>query len=119
MILCASFLANKGGGQSLSVLRPQSTFYFFQRIAVMILFFGVVSAHGGYVSFVWKQSGPVRLSADRTRLVTVNTPDAWLSLFDVILTSYPRLLAEMPVGIEPVFVNPRNNDEVWVVNEVS
>src|SRR5437764_8188154 len=119
MILCASFLANKGGGQSLSFLRPQSTFYFFQRIAVMILFFGGVSAHGGYVNFEGKQTSPVRLSADGTRLFAVNTPDARLSVFDVSQPSNPRLLAEIPVGIEPVSVNPRNNDEVWVVNEVS
>jgi YVTN family beta-propeller protein len=29
------------------------------------------------------------------------------------------LIAEIPVGIEPVSANPRDNDEVWVVNEVS
>jgi len=44
---------------------------------------------------------------------------ARLSVFDVTQPSNPRLLAEIPVGLEPVSVNPRNNDEVWVVNEVS
>src|SRR5205823_3728381 len=62
---------------------------------------------------------PVRLSPDGTRLFAVNTPDARVSVFDVTQPSNPRLLAEIPVGIEPVSVNPRNNDEVWVVNEVS
>ncbi len=74
---------------------------------------------GSYVNFEGKQTSPVRLSADGTRLFAVNTPDAKLSVFDVTQPSNPRLIAEIPVGVEPVSVNPRNNDEVWVVNEVS
>jgi YVTN family beta-propeller protein len=71
------------------------------------------------VNFEGKQTSPVRLSSDGTRLFVVNTPDARLSVFDVTQPSNPRLLAEIPVGIEPVSVNSRNNDEAWVVNEVS
>jgi YVTN family beta-propeller protein len=52
-------------------------------------------------------------------LFAVNTPDARLSVFDVTQPSNPRLIAEIPVGVEPVSVNPRSNDEAWVVNEVS
>jgi YVTN family beta-propeller protein len=74
---------------------------------------------GSYVNFEGKQTSPIRLSPDGTRLFAVNTPDARLSVFDVSQPSNPRLIAEIPVGIEPVSVNPRNNDEVWVVNEVS
>ncbi|MEO7297473.1 MAG: hypothetical protein ABI042_02715 [Verrucomicrobiota bacterium] len=76
-------------------------------------------AQGSYVNFEGKQTSPVRLSADGTRLFAVNTPDARLSVFDVTLPSNPVLLAEIPVGVEPVSVNPRTADEVWVVNEVS
>src|SRR6516225_8701213 len=72
-----------------------------------------------YVNFEGKQTNPVRLSPDGTRLFAVNTPDARLSVFDVTQPSNPRLLAEIPVGVEPVSVNPRNNDEAWVINEVS
>jgi YVTN family beta-propeller protein len=71
------------------------------------------------VNFEGKQTSPVRLSADGTRLFAVNTPDARLSVFDVSQPSNPRLLAEIPVGVEPASVNPRTADEVWVVNEVS
>src|SRR5438067_12751827 len=74
---------------------------------------------GSYVNFEGKQTSPIRLSRDGTRLFAVNTPDARLSVFDVTQPSNPRLLAEIPVGVEPVSVNPRSNDEVWVVNEVS
>jgi YVTN family beta-propeller protein len=72
-----------------------------------------------YVNFEGKQTSPIRLSPDGTRLFAVNTPDARLSVFDVTHPSNPFLIAEIPVGIEPVSVNPLNNDEAWVVNEVS
>src|SRR5436309_8125946 len=84
----------------------------------MALFSAVISAQS-YVNFEGKQTSPVRLSPDGTRLFAVNTPDARLSVFDVTQPSNPRLLAEIPVGVEPVSVNPRDNDEAWVVNEVS
>lgn len=77
------------------------------------------SSAGSYVNFEGKQTSPVRVSADGTRLFAVNTPDARLSVFDISQPTNPRLIAEIPVGVEPVSVNPRNNDEVWVVNEVS
>jgi YVTN family beta-propeller protein len=80
-----------------------------------------LSAFGqsSYVNFEGKQTSPVRLSPSGSRLFAVNTPDARLSVFDVSHPSNPRLLAEIPVGVEPVSVNPRTEDEVWVVNEVS
>jgi YVTN family beta-propeller protein len=76
-------------------------------------------AQNAYVNFEGKQTSPVRLSPDGTRLFAVNTPDARLSVFDVSHPSNPALIAEIPVGVEPVSVNPRTPDEVWVVNEVS
>lgn len=72
-----------------------------------------------YVNFEGKQTRPICLSPDGTRLFAVNTPDARLSVFDVSHPLSPFLIAEIPVGVEPVSVNARNNDEVWVVNEVS
>src|SRR6266542_4081149 len=76
-------------------------------------------AQDAYVNFEGKQTSPIRLSPDGTRLFAVNTPDARVSVFDVSHPLNPFLIAEIPVGIEPVSVNGRNNDEVWVVNEVS
>jgi DNA-binding beta-propeller fold protein YncE len=72
-----------------------------------------------FVNFEGKQVSPIRLSPDGTRLFAVNTPDARVSVFDITSPSNPILIAEIPVGIEPVSVNPRNDDEAWVVNEVS
>jgi len=72
-----------------------------------------------FVNFEGKQTAPVRLSPDGTRLFAVNTPDSRLSVFDTSNPSNPILIAEIPVGLEPVSVNPVSNDEAWVVNEVS
>jgi YVTN family beta-propeller protein len=72
-----------------------------------------------YVNFEGKQTTPARLSPDGNRLFVVNTPDARLSVFDVSHPSNPKLIAEIPVGIEPVSVNPRTSEEAWVVNELS
>jgi YVTN family beta-propeller protein len=72
-----------------------------------------------YVNFEGAQTNPIRLSADGTRLFAVNTADARLSVFDLTQPSSPKIIAEIPVGIEPVSVNPRTNDEVWVVNQES
>src|SRR5207247_10512936 len=88
-------------------------------IAAMALLPAAAGAQNSYVNFEGKQTSPVRLSADGTRLFAVNTPDARLSVFDVTQPSNPRLIAEIPVGLEPVSVNARDNDEAWVVNEVS
>jgi YVTN family beta-propeller protein len=89
------------------------------RFFISLVLLAAIFAEANYVNFEGKQTTPIRLSADGTRLFAVNTPDARLSVFDVTQPSNPRLIAEIPVGVEPVSVNPRSNDEVWVVNEVS
>jgi DNA-binding beta-propeller fold protein YncE len=86
---------------------------------LVLAFAFLLPASAAYVNFEGKQTRPICLSPDGTRLFAVNTPDARLSVFDVSQPWNPFLLAEIPVGLEPVSVNARNNDEVWVVNEVS
>ncbi|HXM40129.1 MAG TPA: YncE family protein [Bryobacteraceae bacterium] len=77
------------------------------------------SAPSAFANFEEAQTNPVRLSADGTILFAVNTPNASLSVFDVTTPGSPSLLSEIPVGLGPVSVNPRTDDEVWVVNQVS
>jgi len=74
-----------------------------------------------FVNFEAAFTNPIRLSADATRLYSVNNPNATLSVFNVTGASAtsPQLIAQIPVGIEPVSVNPRTDDEVWVVNQES
>ncbi len=71
-----------------------------------------------FVNFEARQTSPLRLSPDGQRLLAVNSADARLSVFN-ITQSPPVLAKEIPVGIEPVSVNVRTNDEAWVVNELS
>ena len=81
--------------------------------------FAAASTDATFVNFEGKQTNPIRVSADGTRLFAVNTPDARVSVFDLGDPANPRRIAEIPVGLEPVSVNPRSSDEAWVVNEVS
>ncbi|MCP4908455.1 MAG: PEP-CTERM sorting domain-containing protein [bacterium] len=72
-------------------------------------------------SFVAFESGPVRplvLSPDGNHLFVVNTPDNTLEIFDVGAGGL-SFSAAVPVGMEPVAVAARTNDEVWVVNHLS
>ncbi|MBL9031873.1 MAG: beta-propeller fold lactonase family protein [Phycisphaerae bacterium] len=61
---------------------------------------------------------PVDMTPDRTRLLVCNTADNRLEVFD-ITTGTPTLVAEIPVGLDPISVRARTNDEVWVVNNIS
>ena len=74
-----------------------------------------------YVHFEARHQHPIGLSPDGTRLFVLNSPDARLSVFDVsnAANPVPVLIAEIPVGLEPVSLRARTNDEVWVVNELS
>src|SRR5881628_2757621 len=62
-----------------------------------------------YTNFEGAQTTPLRISADGTRLYASNTAAARLSIFD-ITGSAPKLVKEIPVGIEPVSANPRTSD---------
>ncbi|MES2705094.1 MAG: YncE family protein [Verrucomicrobiota bacterium] len=94
--------------------------------ALSVLFFlsastPVTAAPPPWQHFEGRQTHPVALTPDGTRLLSVNTPDGRLSVFDISnpARSAPLLIAEIPVGMEPVSVRAFSNDEVWVVNEVS
>src|SRR5581483_2809079 len=79
------------------------------------------AAQSSNVPFVNFESGHVRplaLSPDGARLFAVNTPDARLAVFDVTDAGL-TLIADVPVGLEPVAVAARSADEAWVVNHLS
>ncbi len=61
---------------------------------------------------------PIALSADGTRLFVVNTPDARLEILAVDAGGL-SMVGAVPVGLEPVAVAARSDDEVWVVNHLS
>jgi YVTN family beta-propeller protein len=80
-----------------------------------------VDAQTPFTHFEGRQIHSIGLTPDGRRLLALNTPDARLSVFDVSNPANPEpvLIAEIPVGLEPVSVRARTEDEVWVVNEVS
>lgn len=95
--------------------------FLFALLGACALFAGRLAAQvplSAYVNFEARQTNPVRLSADGKWLFAVNSGDARLSVFNI--TQIPPLLAkEVCVGVDPVSVNARTNDEAWVVNELS
>ena len=72
-----------------------------------------------FVNFESPQVRPVAISQDGTRLYAVNTADNRLAVFSLASPTFPVLLKEIPVGLEPTSVTVRSKDEVWVVNHVS
>ncbi len=61
---------------------------------------------------------PIDLTPDGTTLVAVNTAAHRLEVFNVSGAA-PVQTMSIPVGIDPVSVRARTDDEVWVVNHLS
>jgi len=80
---------------------------------------GATRAQSTYANFESAQTNPIRLSKDGKILFAVNTANNSLSVFNVSKPATPVLLAEIPVGLGPVSVNPLSSTEIWVVNQVS
>jgi len=72
-----------------------------------------------FVNYESPLVSPLRLSADGLRLFAAHTADNRLAVYSLQDPSAPVLMTEIPVGLEPVSVNPRTDDEVWVVNHLS
>jgi DNA-binding beta-propeller fold protein YncE len=78
-----------------------------------------IVAQGAVLNFESAQVHPIRVSSDGTLLFVANTPDNRLEVYSLADPSTPLLLRVIPVGLEPVSVTPRTNDEIWVVNNLS
>lgn len=75
------------------------------------------SVRDHYTLFESGQTRPLALSPDGQRLFAVNTPNNCLEVYSA--DDALKLLATIPVGLEPVAVAAPTNDEVWVVNQLS
>jgi cysteine-rich repeat protein len=87
-------------------------------LAAVLLSGGPAAAQTSFVAFESGHVRPVTLSPDGSQLFAVNTPDNTLEIFDVAAGGL-TFAASVPVGMEPVAVAARTNDEVWVVNHLS
>jgi len=72
-----------------------------------------------FKNFESPQVHPLALTPDGKRLLAVNSPNGTLSVFQLVAGFAPRLTAEIPVGLEPVSVAVRNDNEAWVANWLS
>ncbi|MDX1950645.1 MAG: cytochrome c peroxidase, partial [Verrucomicrobiota bacterium] len=82
----------------------------------------VAESAGNY--FEGRQTHPIAITPNGQRLLALNTPEGRLSVFDISSHSTSNgvrviLTDEIRVGLEPVSVAARTDDEIWVVNEVS
>jgi DNA-binding beta-propeller fold protein YncE len=71
-----------------------------------------------FLEFESGQVRPIALTDDGDTLLAVNTPDNRLEVFAVSISGLEHI-ASVPVGMEPVAVAARTNNEVWVVNHLS
>ncbi len=91
--------------------------------AILALVFAATLSAGAVradnvVAFESGQVRPLALTADGTRLLAVNTPDARLEVFAIRAAGLVHI-DSIPVGLEPVAVAVRGSTEAWVVNHLS
>jgi YVTN family beta-propeller protein len=77
-----------------------------------------IQAVSDFVHFESGHVHPLAMTPDGTRLLAVNTADGRLSVFS-LAGAAPERVAEIPVGLEPVSVAVRTDQEAWVVNHLS
>ncbi|MEM7119088.1 MAG: hypothetical protein AAF614_42110 [Chloroflexota bacterium] len=73
-------------------------------------------------NFIAFESGPVRplaLTPNGSRLIVTNIPDNSIEIFTINDQGGLEFEKSIPVGLEPVAVAARTNNEVWVVNHLS
>ena len=88
-------------------------------IGGLILFVSTIfQANASFVAFESGHVRPLAMSPDNNRLFAVNTPDNRLEIFTITQAGL-TLTESVPVGMEPVAVAARNNNEVWVINHLS
>ena len=71
-----------------------------------------------FVNFESPHVHPLDITPDGTRLLAVNTADNRLEIFAIDAKGLTSAFS-IPVGLEPVSVRVRDNDEAWVVNHLS
>lgn len=88
-------------------------------------------AQTGFVNWETPHVSPLALTPDGKKLLAVNTPDNRLEVFVISRPKQtprsnqspreplPLAGGSVPVGLDPVSVRPRTNDEAWVVNQIS
>ena len=87
-------------------------------LSAALLLWSLPSFAQHFTVFESGQVRPLTLSPNGQWLFAVNTPDNQLEIFQVGAGGLVHT-GSVPVGLEPVAVAARSNDEVWVVNHLS
>ncbi len=88
-------------------------------VIIQLLFVPSVFSGSAYTLFESGQVRPLAMSPDGKKLFALNTPDNRLEIFDIKENGALKHKDSILVGMEPVALAVRNNDEVWVVNSIS
>ncbi len=72
-----------------------------------------------YTLFESGQIKPLALAKRGRLLLALNTPDAKVEVFRVKNNGRLQYVKNIPVGLEPVSIAVRNDNEAWVVNHLS
>ena len=91
---------------------------FLPALAVLALTVGNPATAAPFTLFETGQVRPLALSPSGKYLYAVNTPDNRLEVFQITSTGLTPLTS-VPVGLEPLAVAARSDEEVWVVNHLS
>ncbi len=78
----------------------------------------VAADSGSYQNFESHQFHPLAMSPSGDRLFVANTPDNRVEIFD-LTDEGPRHAGDIMVGLEPVAIAARTDNEIWVVNHLS
>lgn len=75
-------------------------------------------AQNAFVNWETPPVHPMDITPDGSKLLVVNLADNRLEVYD-ITSGTPVHSGVIPVGLDPVSVRARTNDEVWVVSHIS
>ena len=101
-----------------TLLRRSMSRAVFAALLLPIVLAVPTAAAAPYTLFESGQVRPLALSPNGKLLFAVNTPDNRLEIFHVDTGGLVHR-GSVSVGLEPVAVAARSNDEVWVVNHLS
>jgi YVTN family beta-propeller protein len=87
-------------------------------LLLFLFVYGPVFSATNFVNFETAPVHPIALSPDARLLAACNLPDAHVELYDLQTDSMSHKIS-LPVGLDPVTVRFRNDNELWVVNALS
>lgn len=86
-------------------------------VAIMIVA-PLTAVAQSFVNWESPHVSPLAMTPDGTRLLAVNTPDNRLEILS-LAGGQPALIGEVSVGLDPISVRARTNNEAWVINHIS